>query len=139
LTKFDRKLNVLNTYYSHVSRLFVSNYAAFFTIFLAFLALFYNLYPKDQLSKRLLGYGSFLIVVFELLLFYRAYQFGRILDQIDNMWAKEMNLINVKMVFWNPSSWHGRFNSVYRFLAFPFGIGVIVLTLILGVYLLRWV
>jgi len=136
-TRADRRLNVVNTYYSHVSRLFVSNYAAFFTVFLAFLALFYGVYLRNQLSRHLLGYGSFLITMFELLLFYRAYQFGRVLDQIDGMWAHEMQLIDVEMVFWNPDSWHGRFNRLYRFLAFPFGVGVIVLTLILGGCLLR--
>lgn len=110
----DRALGVISTYYSHVSRLFVSNYATFFAVYLGFLGLLYAVSSRNEITTRN-GFFivSLLIMFFELLVLYRALQFARVLDEIDKLWASD-RIIDVRERFWNPESWPGRVDRLYR-------------------------
>jgi len=107
------RLSVINTYYSHVSRLFVSNYALFFAIYLAFLALLYNVVKSPTLDKNQFLGISVLIALFESGLLWRGWRFGEVLNQIDHLWA-EGSIIDVRQVFWPERTWRGRINSLLR-------------------------
>jgi hypothetical protein len=116
----DSRLGVINTYYSHVSRLFVSNYAMFFAVYLAFLTLLYSVSSRTEVSTRNgFFYVSFLIMFFELVLLYRALQFGRVLNRIDELWASD-RILDVRERFWHRESWTGRFDRLYRAVSVPF-------------------
>ncbi|MGA3107897.1 MAG: hypothetical protein ABSD99_00350 [Candidatus Bathyarchaeia archaeon] len=117
----DNKLNAINTYYSHVSRLFVSNYATFFAVYLAFLALLYNVSFRTEVSTSFRNgffYVSVLIMFFELLLLYRGLQFGRVLDLIDKEWA-DLGILHVREHFWPEKSRIGQLNRLYRTVSVP--------------------
>jgi hypothetical protein len=115
LTTVDNRLSVINTYYSHLSRLWVSNYATFFAVFLAFLASLYTVASKnDELSiKNYFFYLSFMIMIFELALLYRGLQFSRVLSEIDLIWAKE-SIFDVGAAFWTREPWIKWSDRIYR-------------------------
>lgn len=119
MTEDNRKLTVTNTYYSHLSRLFVSNYAMFFTVYLAFLALLYNVALRPE-SWAKIGFfvASVLIALFELGLLWRGRRFGRVLDQIDERWAKD-GIMDVRATFWPKGSQTGRIDWFLRSLSVP--------------------
>ena len=117
----DSRFGVINTYYSHVSRLFVSNYATFFAVYLAFLALLYNASRADVAAKNWFFYASFMIMSFELVVLYRALQFGRVLNSIDELWARD-GIIDVRERFWSRESRIGQLDRLYRAGSVPFAV-----------------
>ena len=133
----DRRLGVINTYYSHVSRLFVSNYAMFFAVYLAFLGLLYSVSRTEVSTRNGFFYVSFLVMFFELVLLYRALQFGRVLNSIDELWASD-GILDVRERFWHRGSWTGRFDRLYRAVSVPFAaIITICMPVLSWLFLLR--
>lgn len=126
VTVDENELAAVNTYYSHVSRLFVSNYATFFAVYLAFLALLLNVFSSTEVPvKNGLFYLSFVIMAFELVVLYRALQFARVLNRIDELW-KRNGILDVGRLFWPRDSRIGQLNWLYRTASVPLAVGLTI-------------
>jgi hypothetical protein len=138
LAAADLELGVINTYYSHVSRLFVSTYATFFVVYVGFLALLYNARFShfDALTRCYVFLASFAFTGLEILLLYRGWHFGMVLNQIDHHWVNA-GIPDVTIRFFPLGPWPKRLGTVYVKWSVP---TALVLTFCMPIlcYILLW-
>lgn len=103
----EKSPGAISTYYSHISRLFVSSYATFFVIYVGFISFVYQSLGPRPIARFPAGSQYFavalIVCVLEFLFLTRSIKFGNVLDRIERESLILMdagNETNVQEYYW---------------------------------------